>query len=196
MGREAVCIARWNGKTAEVRVLLEPAELILRGAIRARIRRAAITGITLSGDVLSLRADGETLELDLGIKAESWRSALTKAPPSLAQKLGVSAEVRAYVIGTLSDSTLAAALTGAQASTAAEAAMLLGELHNQADLVRALTQAQSHPDLPIWCVCGKGKTLALSDATIRRDLRAAGYIDAKSCAVSDRLTATRYGMRK
>lgn len=37
MGREATCTCDWNGIQAEVKALIEPPELILRGAIRRRI---------------------------------------------------------------------------------------------------------------------------------------------------------------
>ena len=43
MGRTSITIAQWQGQTAEVRALLEATEIVLRGGIKARVARAAIT---------------------------------------------------------------------------------------------------------------------------------------------------------
>jgi len=41
MGREATCACDWGGAKTEVKALLEPPELILRGSLRNRIPIAA-----------------------------------------------------------------------------------------------------------------------------------------------------------
>ena len=46
--------------------------------------------------------------------------------------------------------------------------------------------------LPLWTVYPKGKAGQFGDTAIRTALRDAGWRDTKSCAVSERLTATRY----
>ncbi len=197
MGREAICRIRWQGESAEAKVLLEATELILRGGLRARIARTDISAVAVAGADLCLGIGGQTLTLELGARlAESWRTALNKRPPSLAQKLGVGPVARVFVASPLSDPTLVGALTGVRAEAVGDAALLLAEIHAPADLAKALALAQSQPQLPIWCVAGKGAASPLRDADIRAAMRSAGFIDTKSCAVSDRLTATRYGKRK
>jgi hypothetical protein len=69
-------------------------------------------------------------------------------------------------------------------------------LASHADLEAALAVARAAPALPLWCVYGKGKHGGIGDAAIRKYLRDHGYIDSKSCAVSDNLTATRYGAKQ
>jgi hypothetical protein len=68
-------------------------------------------------------------------------------------------------------------------------------LNTPGDLANAFALAEDAPDLPLWCVYPKGKS-TVSDAVVRDYLRGRGYIDSKSCAVSARLTATRYGLRQ
>jgi hypothetical protein len=45
-----------------------------------------------------------------------------------------------------------------------------------------------------WAVYPKGTGVAFGDSEIRSLLRALGFRDSKSCSVSERLTATRYGL--
>ena len=69
-------------------------------------------------------------------------------------------------------------------------------LHEEADLDAAVTLAASAPRLALWCVYPKGRTSPVGDAVVRAYLRQRGYIDSKSSAISDRLTATRYARTK
>lgn len=197
MGREAIGKARWGGETGEVKALLESQEIILRGEIRARIARSAISAVAVSGEDLLVTAAGGTLDLTLGaVEAEKWAAALRKAPPTLAAKLGVSVGQPAFVLGPVADAELAAALDDAQTPVLADAAILIAVLHSEAELAAAFEVARSVPHLPLWCVAAKGRTAPLSDATIRSFLRGHGYIDTKTSAVSERLTATRYRVRQ
>jgi hypothetical protein len=70
MGREAVCNVCWHGDAAEVKVLLESHEIILRGAIKAKISRHTLLSAQVKGDQLVVQARAGTLTLDLG-KPES-----------------------------------------------------------------------------------------------------------------------------
>jgi hypothetical protein len=55
--------------------------------------------------------------------------------------------------------------------------------------------ARSTPGCSFWCVYGKGKFATISDGDIRAYLRAQRYVDNKTTAVSERLTATRYSRK-
>ncbi|WP_298443399.1 hypothetical protein [Gordonia sp. (in: high G+C Gram-positive bacteria)] len=100
MGREAIGTATWRGATAEVKVLLESQDLILRGGIRARLPRAGISDVVADGERVRVRVNGEPLVLILGEpEAGRWAEALLKAPPTLAEKLGISAATPARVRG-------------------------------------------------------------------------------------------------
>lgn len=193
MGREAIATCHWRGEAAEVKALLEGREIILRGAIRLRLDRAACEAMAHDGDDLILTTGGERLVLALGeVEAAKWLAKLQAPLPTLAQKLGLSAAKPALVIGTLNDPELAQALAGGITSEPDRAALLIAMIECRSDLAAALALAQTKPQLHIWCVYPKGKAALVSDAEIRTTMRAAGLMDNKTCAVSERLTATRY----
>ncbi len=195
MGREALTQAQWRGETAEVKALLESAEIILRGAMRVRILRTTITRVRAEDGALIVEAGTERLVLDLGPAEASKWAAILHTPPTLAHKLGVDADRPAFLVGEVDDPALAAALDNATVPTPAEATVLLAVLRVADDLDGALRVAQAQPPLPIWCVYVKGKKVGVTDAAVRLLFRSAGYVDTKACAVSHRWTATRYTSR-
>lgn len=196
IGRDTETIAQWQGQIAEVRALLESTEIILRGGIRERVPRGAITSMSVDQGWLTLIIDREPLVLELGeVEAARWLTALQKPVPTLAEKLGVGAGCRAFVIGAVEDAELTAALNGVRAASVAEAGVLVAVLESPGDLDAAFAVAGEAPDLMLWCVYPKGRA-AVTDALVREYLRGRRYIDSKSCAVSARLTATRYGRRR
>lgn len=99
MGRAAEGHARRRGQDGAAKALLEPDSIILRGEIRARVRRDDLMDWRVDGDDLCLRAAGEPLVLTLGAaEAAAWVRALDKPLASLAAKPGVSDVTRAWVI--------------------------------------------------------------------------------------------------
>ena len=196
MGHSSDTIAQWQGQTAEVRAILESTEIILQGGIRKRVPRGAITSVTVDQGWLRLVTDSGPLVLELGeVEAARWLRALQKPLPTLAEKLGVSPACLAFVWGKVDDPALATALDGVRAAALAEAGMIIAVLDSTSDLEAAFAVASSAPGLMLWCVYPKGRAV-VGDAVVREYLRGRGYIDSKSCAVSARLTATRYGMRR
>jgi hypothetical protein len=196
MGREAVAVARWNGEIGQVKALLESAEILLRGEIRAAIPRSAISTFSVDGDTLIVAAAEQVLRLELGhAEANKWAAVLSKPIPTLAQKLGISEAHRAFVFGPVDDVELAAALHGAVANTCQDAAVVVAVLVTEADLTRAITLGREAAPRPVWCVYGKGKFATITDSVIRATMRASGFVDNKTSGVSDRLTATRYQYR-
>ncbi len=193
MGREAEALCHWAGTSGQAHILLESAEIILRGEVRARIPRASIRSFRADGGDLTVDAAAGRLVAELGgTLAASWAAALAKPPPSLAAKLGVGPGKPAFVMGDLSDAALADALSGATVSAASDAALIVAVLLFRADLDPALSLATAHPALPVWCVYAKGPRADPGDAAVRAAFRAAGWMDTKTSAVSERLTATRY----
>lgn len=149
-------------------------------------------GWRVEGDDLCLRSDGEPLVLTLGAKeATAWVKALEKPLPSLAAKLGVSSTAPAWRIGGPPPDEIAVALAGADVTGPQDAALILAVLTGPGDLAAALAAGQAH-GLRVWCVYGKGKGAAVRDAEVRAAFRGAGWMDIKSCAVSETFTATLY----
>jgi hypothetical protein len=146
----------------------------------------------VEGEDLCLRSEGEPLVLTLGAKeAAAWVRALEKPLPSLAAKLGVSAQARAWVIGGPRPEEIAIAVAGAEASGPDEAELIVAVLTGPGDLSEALA-AGADAGLRVWCIYGKGKGAAVSDSAVRAAFRAAGWMDIKSSAVSEAFTATLY----
>lgn len=192
MGREAEGHAVWRGVSGAVRAILESDGIILRGEVRARLRRDGLIDWRVEGEDLCLLSDGEVLVLTLGAKeAAAWVKALEKPVPSLAQKLGISSQARAWVIGGPAPEELAVALAGVEVSRPEGAAVIVAVLTGPDDLAAALAAGQAQ-GLRVWCVHGKGKAAAMGDQVVRDAFRAAGWMDIKTSAVSEGFTATLY----
>jgi hypothetical protein len=188
MGREASVRAEIGTEAGEVKALLESQELILRGAIKRRFAKADLTNVLAGDGVLRFSCHGEQIKLHLGDSlAKSWAKAIKTPPPGLRTKLGLDKGAKAVLTKPCDDPMLAEALIGAVTKDPAQAAMVIARLDHPDDLPPALKHG-----LPIWAIYPKGKANAFGDGAIRTALRAAGYKDTKSCAVSDRLIATRY----
>lgn len=179
--------AEVGGDSSEVKALLEARELILRGSIRRRYAKDRIADLRVEGGALCFASDGEAVALHLGEDvATRWASAIRKPLPSLREKLDLKG--LALVIGRCEDADLAAALADARTDDAAAASVIIACIEDVADLDAALAVPGA---LPIWAVYPKGRS-GFGDAAIRLHLSERGYRDTKSCAVSDRRTATRY----
>jgi len=195
MGREASVYVEVGREVGEARALLESSELILRGEVRRRLPKASMEDVSVDGDLLRLRVAGETITLHLGAKlAQSWASAIAKPPPSLRAKLGLGNGARALLVGEIADGALAEATEGLLVTDGAMAQMMIAVIDSPSDLVNAQRIHAGFPGMPLWTVYAKGRGVAFGEAAIRAMLREAGFRDTKSCAVSDRLTATRYSL--
>lgn len=188
MGREAIAYVEVGGEAGEVKVLLEACDLILRGAIRRRYAKTDIHDLQVVDGVLRFDSGAEAVALHLGSASAAvrWAEAIRKPLPTLREKLDLKGN--ALVLGACDDPALVSALADARTDRSDAASVIVVQVAGPGDLEAAL--AVPGP-LPIWAVYPKG-TSAFGDAAIRTRLRAAGYRDTKSCAVSKNLTATRY----
>jgi len=196
MGREALCTARVGNETAEVNALLESTTVVLRGALKRKWEIAALQNLRVEGEELRFEIGEEAVALVLGEKeAGKWLKKLQTPPPTLAAKLGVSADNPALLIGPTVgslDPALAEALAGSITTNVREARMLVAVLSQASELPR---MAEFHADMickTVWVVHPKGPEADPSDAVVRIAMRGWGYVDNKTSAVSDRLTATRW----
>ncbi|MDX8351700.1 hypothetical protein [Cognatiyoonia sp. IB215182] len=196
MGREAIAVCHWQGEVAEAKLHLDSKMLSLRGEMRVDIPRDDIRDVVLRDDGLQVVTPGPVLFMEFSQKdAGLWQKALLKKPPTLAEKLGVSAEKPAFVQGSFDDAPLAEALAGATVPAPDEASILLAIVMTLSDLEAASDLALAHPDRHIWMVYRKGKAAEVGDTIIRAHMRDRGFIDSKTSAVSDQLTTTRYRFR-
>jgi len=199
MGREAQCICIWNGRKSEVKALLEPPELILRGEIRKRIPYAKMQGVRGDGDLLRFTFEGEDIALSLGkAMAAKWAEALLKPPPTLAKKLGITPETTVCMIGNADDAALKTALAEARAISKKRGDLILARVDTRVDLQSALTKAADQLDdgVPIWFIYRKGPGHPLNENVVRDTALATGIVDTKVAAVSAEFSALRFVKRR
>ena len=199
MGREAQCACTWNGTMCQVKALIEPPDLILRGDLRKKFPIASLREVRADGPVLRFTGNDGRFALALGAdRAARWAAALLKPAPSLAQKLGIRPETIVRMIGPLDDQALRAALAQAQKIAVAQADLIVARVDAPSDLARALELAAS--DLargaPIWIVYRKGAGQPLQENAVRSAALAAGVIDTKVASVSAEFTGLRFTRRR
>lgn len=196
MGRQTIAAVR-IGEPAAVTttVLLEPGELILRGALKARWPLLRLQRLRVEDGMLCFEdPEGRPVQLQLGaLEAGRWLSRMQTPPPTLAAKLGVGASRRAVTFGAVDeDSELAAALRDARTEDRECASCLVARVDSLTGLDQALALHATLPCRLLWVVNEKGPRSPLGEDAIRARLRSFGYKDSKTCAVSVRLSATRY----
>lgn len=199
MGREVVCTCEWEAQRIQVKALLEPPELILRGEVRRRIPFSQIQQLRASDDRLRFVFEGESYALELGSKlALKWLQAIQTPPPSLAKKLGISQDTVVRTVGAVDDSALEEALSCAKAISDKNADMIVARVDTREDLARTLgaTAKQLAARTPIWLIYRKGRGHSLSENDVRSMGLAAGVVDTKVAAVSSKLTGLRFVKRR
>lgn len=190
MGLEAESDIETAGATHRIKALLESHELIVRGDLRRTFRLSDITDVIARDNALHFTHDGTGYVLRLP-RPETWAKKMTTPPPSLASKLGLSADAPAFVIGAVTDEALAAALDGHMAASLDAAAQVV----MIAETPEALSDPGQLPTLPVWIVYPKGAKSSLPESAVRAHMRAAGWSDTKTSAVSGRFTALRFHRR-
>lgn len=199
MGREALCACTWNGKKHQVKVLLEPPELIVRGDIQRRISFANIENLRTEGENLLLNCGGDSVGLQLGNGlAAKWAEAMLKPPPTLAKKLGISPDMTVRMIGPADEPALDAALKEAKAVSENKGELIVARVDTPSDLAGALRKAmeQLAACVPIWFVYRKGPGHALNENLVRTTALATGIVDTKIASVSAEFTALRFVKRR
>jgi hypothetical protein len=199
MGREAICNCNWSGTDAQVKALIEPPELILRGGIRRRMPLAELKNVRAEGELLRFEFDRQCVSISLGSPlAATWAAAITTPPPSLAKKLGITSETHVRMLGSVDDGALHDALDTASRVSNSTGDLIIARADTPEDIARSLKAAASDlaSGTPIWFVYPKGRGHAMSEHDVRAMGLAAGLVDTKVAAVSPRLTALRFVRRR
>ncbi len=197
MGREARCAASWGARTGEVTVHLDAAQIVVRGAFHATAARASLRDVRITGDTLRFRAGDDDVALQLGPAAGRWATALTTAPPSLAEKLGIRDGTRVAVDGAIDAPELAGALAVGLRVERGAADVVVARVDDAAVLERILDARDGAlaERVPIWIVYTKGRGAPLGETAVRAALRTRGLIDVKVASVSATLTALEFVRR-
>jgi hypothetical protein len=199
MGREAICACDLNGQTAEVKALIEPPELILRGEIKRRIPFSAIKNLVTDGALLRFKFGNEKFSLSLGAEtAAKWAKAISSPPPSLAKKLGIAIDARVRIIGAIEDPALEAAIAEGRPATRGRADVIIACCNTRAELESAFERSLKlvADGVGLWIVYKKGKGHAINEGDVRQTGLAAGIVDVKVAAVSAQLTGLKFVRRK
>jgi hypothetical protein len=185
MGIETTCRV-----SAELKVLLETDEIIVRG----RIPFSAITSAKAEGGRLVLRTSSGDIELDVGSSAERWVEKI-KSPKSLIDKLGVKHDANVSVLG-VDDAEFLEALTARTEAVTrgrvndASAIVFLG-VEREKDLARIATVAAKLPaKAALWVIHPKGKD-GVADTAIFSAAKQAGLSYTKVARFSATHTAER-----
>jgi hypothetical protein len=185
MGIETTCRV-----SAELKVLLETDEIIVRG----RIPFSAITSAKADGGRLVLRTSSGDIELDIGSSAERWVEKI-KSPKSLIDKLGVKRDANVSVLG-VDDAEFLASLAGrtdaiTQGRVHAESTLVFLGVEREKDLARIATVAAKLPaKAALWVIHPKGKD-GVADTAIFSAAKQAGLSYTKVARFSATHTAER-----
>jgi len=199
MGREAECDCECNGARCRLKALLEPPDLILRGQVRRRLPFSELKQIRVDGELLRFTCGADRFALGVGsAMAEKWARALTAPPPSLAKRLGISADCAVRMIGAPDDDALRGALATARAVADEGEDLILARVNTPAEVAYVLRAAakQLEARVPIWFIYPKGRGHALTENDVRMTALAAGIVDTKVCAISPTLTGLRFVRRR
>ena len=192
MGREAFVEAAYAGRSGKAKALLEAEGILLRRPLGLTIARGSIRALTVDGGDLVGQADQGPFRLGLGAgEALKWKAMLEKPLPTLAEKLGLSPGMAVWTFGVLDGAELGEALAGVERVAPDLAAQGIARVEEPEAMEAVAALAPS----PVWIIHGKGKATAFGDTAVRTAMRAEGWIDVKSCAVSESLSATRYRRR-
>ena len=198
MGREATIETQLGDALGLCTVHLEAQELILRGAIKAKLRIAELSGEHVQANGLHANTPQGALWLGLTERvAQSWLLKMQTPPPTLASKLGIHFQIG---VAFLQPDTEIAALVqeyGATICALQQADLWFTALNSAADLHDLLTQLQRTPlgkNQALWVVRAKGKAATLKESTVMQELRALNLVPTKTARVSEFRTGDRYSV--
>jgi hypothetical protein len=196
MGREAACTARFSGKTAAGKALLETRELVFRGeGLRFKIAFEKIRSVRAKGGALEVKTDEGAATLELGAEAAAWATRI-KNPPGRLDKLGVKPGMKVSLVGEVE-----AAFTAELRARTEDVStgrprpgsdLLFFAAEEPADLARLGTLKKSlQPAGALWVLRRKGPAATVSEGALMAAGKAAGLVDTKVCAFSETHTALR-----
>lgn len=181
MGNEATCRITLGDQTAEAKALLETEELILRGALKARIPFAEAKNVSAEDGVLRLRWNDRDVAIPLGRDAAKWAEKI-RNPKSLLDKLGVKAGQRVSVIGEVDGDfldQLAARGCDVARNERRDADVIFFAVNRRENLTRLdALRRLLQPAGAVWVLRPKGDP-AISEGDVMSAAKSAGLVDVK-----------------
>lgn len=198
MGSEAVCTARFAGKNAKGKALLETEELLFRaasGPFRLKIPFRGLHSVTASDGELRIKFDDGQAVLELGDLAAKWAQKILH-PKTLIDKLGVKAAASVCVTGINDENFLEQVRRRTNK-------IVIGKPQKDSDLIFLGVQSPGElnkiPSLAkflkknagLWIVYPKGQK-AITESNVLSAGKAAGLVDVKVASFSPTHTALKF----
>ena len=199
MGREVTCTCERNGEPSQVKALIEPPHLILRGGIGLKIPIARLDNLAADGSRVTFHFKNDRFALVIGEEAAAkWVNILRKPLPTLANKLGIAPDTKIKVIGQIDDEALRGALEQGQIVLRGKVGIIIARVSTRPELENAVERSLELVlnGAHLWIVYRKGKGNAINEHDVRETGLAAGIVDVKVAAVSDQLTGLKFVRRK
>ena len=197
MGREAVCWATFDGERAEGKAHLDTDALTFRGGFRLTIPYGEVRGAESEDGRLRVVFSGGEAVFELGTQAGAWEERILN-PPSLMQKLGVKAGMRAGILGPVDSEFLdALSRSGVEMSGDSEGLeVVFVQVEEPGELSRlAETRGMIRSDGMVWVISPKGRK-DLRDIEVMAAGKAAGLVDVKVARFSESHTALKFVVPK
>jgi hypothetical protein len=181
MGNEATCRVEIGKQSAEAKALIETDELIVRGALKARIPFAEIKELRGDDGVLSFRWKDLDVRIHAGREAAKWAEKI-RNPKSVLDKLGVRSGQKVSVIGAVEPDFVD--------QLAAKGADVSRRLRNESDLIFLAADARSDLDRltelrraltaagAVWVLRPKGRS-EITERDVMDYAKRAGLVDVK-----------------
>jgi len=195
MGQEVVCTARWGGKSARGKALLETAEVIFRGEERLKIPFSSIRGVEAKDGELRLKTDEGLVVFELGERAEKWREKIAN-PKSVVEKLGVKAGEPVAVFGKLEGQFLKklkeqeSPVTPGKVTNGIGWIFLAAETRGELDEAKKIA-GKMRGSAALWVVYPKGQK-GITELDVIEAGRKAGLKDVKVVGFSATHTALKF----
>jgi len=191
MGTEALCRVEIDRQSADAKALLETEELIVRGALQAKIPFRDAKDVSAEGGVLRLRWNDRDVRIHVGKDAPKWAEKI-RNPKSVADKLGIKAGQKIAVVGKVDDAFVAdLEKRGADVSRRLrrDSDIVFFATDRREDLARlAEIGRYLEPAGAVWVLRPKGVS-TISESDVMAAAKAAGLVDVKVVKFSETHTA-------
>jgi hypothetical protein len=191
MGNESLCRVEIGSESGNAKALLETEELIVRGAVRAKIPFREAKDVAADGGVLRLRWKERDVRIHVGRDAAKWAEKI-RNPKSVADKLGVKRGQKICVIGKIDDTFLDGIDAGVSRRLRKNSDILFYAANRRDDLARLQElRGALAPAGAIWVIRPKGGG-AITESDVMAAGKAAGLVDVKVVRFSETHTAEKF----
>jgi hypothetical protein len=196
MGVEVTTKVTIGSKRTEAKVLLETAEVIIRGRERLRIPFSQIKSLAVNSGTLSFFFNGQAVSIFLGEKSAKWFEKI-KNPKSVIDKLGVQSGSRVSIIN-VGDKKFLTDIKGKTddisiGSPATDSDFIFYEANSPVEVAHlAYLKKYLKPSGGIWVVSRKGKNATMKDVEVMSIGKKCGLVDVTVVGFSETHTALKF----